>query len=810
MSSLSHRRPVWGLFLVVAVASALVGVSLQPARAATGFYIVVDQTTQHAKVFTDAGEYIRLIPISSGRGGATPNGNFAIYSKSRWTTSSSNGNVTMPFMSRIVGGIGFHGIPRNRGVPMPTPLGVEPVSAGCIRMSDADAEWVYTNMPVGTPVFVTGRWNGPTPPPDPPGPPPPQGGVPVAVGDFDGDGRSELVTGAGLQRPSTVSIWRRTNGALDRVAQTDAYGGFQGGVHVGAGDVDGDGRDEVITAPGTGGGPHVRIFDVVGTSLVERGAFLAYSSSFSGGVTVGAGDVDNDGLEEVVTGPVVGSPHVRVFDVVGATVVEQAGFFAYASLFSGGVSVAAGDTDDDGFAEVITGTGSGSPHVRVLNVAGGSVSEQTGFFAYSPTFTGGVHVGTADQDGDGFDEVITGPGMGGGPHVRVLDVSGAVTELAGYFAYAAEFKGGVFVAGGNTDGMGGAEMVTGAGPNGSPHVRVTSVSGAVQTPVVDFMLDAMPVYTGGSDIAAGDVDGDGVDEIVAGPGGGRAPTVRWFDGRAGSVAHIGAQDAYPGVPVAVNVATGDVDGDGNDEVITGPGRGGGPHVRVFDVVGTSLVEVAAFMAYASGFKGGVDVAAGDVDNDGRDEIVTAVASDGSPHVRVLDVVGSSVTEQAGFYAYASSFSGGVAVAIGDVDGDGFAELITGAGPGGAPHVRVLDVAGGTVSERTSFLAYAGSFGGGVNVAAGNADGDPHAEILTGPGGGGGPHIRLLDVSSGLAEQFAAGAYETWMTQGVDTALGDVDGDGVDEIATATGPGGSTRLDMWNELGPSRQSGLFVY
>ncbi|MCE7885436.1 MAG: murein L,D-transpeptidase, partial [Actinobacteria bacterium ATB1] len=164
------------LFGLVAMAA-----GMPQAVAATGYYVVVDQTTQHAKVYTDAGQYIRLIPVSTGAGGATPNGNFVIYSKSRVTTASGDGSITMPFMSRINGGIGFHGIPRKNGVPMATPLGQKPVSHGCIRMADADAEWIYYTLPIGTPVYVVGRWVGPTAPPEPPPPPSPPRPAPLAV-----------------------------------------------------------------------------------------------------------------------------------------------------------------------------------------------------------------------------------------------------------------------------------------------------------------------------------------------------------------------------------------------------------------------------------------------------------------------------------------------------------------------------------------------------------------------------------------------------------------------------------------------------
>jgi len=57
-------------------------------------------------------------------------------------------------MTRFNRGIGFHGIPRRGARALATPLGVRPVSHGCVRMSDADAEWMFVNLPNGTPVNV--------------------------------------------------------------------------------------------------------------------------------------------------------------------------------------------------------------------------------------------------------------------------------------------------------------------------------------------------------------------------------------------------------------------------------------------------------------------------------------------------------------------------------------------------------------------------------------------------------------------------------------------------------------------------------
>ena len=125
-----------------------------------------------------------------------------------------------------------------------------------------------------------------------------------------------------------------------------------------------------------------------------------------------------------------------------------------------------------------------------------------------------------------------------------------------------------------------------------------------------------------------------------------------------------------------------------------------------------------FFAYDPAFPGGVFVAAGDLTGDGVAEIVTGAGPGGGPHVRVWSTTGGTITEllDHGFFAYDPAFPGGVFVAVGDLTGDGIAEIITGAGPGGGPHVRVWSVLGGTLTELTGFFAYDPAFPGGVRVA----------------------------------------------------------------------------------------------
>lgn len=113
---------------------------------------------------------------------------------------------------------------------------------------------------------------------------------------------------------------------------------------------------------------------------------------------------------------------------------------------------------------------------------------------------------------------------------------------------------------------------------------------------------------------------------------------------------------YPGFAGGVNIAYGDVDGDGKDEIITGAGPGGGPHVLAFKQNGS---VVASFFAYDPGFTGGVSVSAGDQNLDGKDDMITGAGRGGGPHVRVFS--GGSGQELEGFLAF-SSFFGGVDVA----------------------------------------------------------------------------------------------------------------------------------------------------
>src|SRR5207253_3658126 len=171
----------------------------------------------------------------------------------------------------------------------------------------------------------------------------------------------------------------------------------------------GDGKQDIVTGPGTGAGPEGKVFDGMSGAVAQD--FVAFSPSFTGGVRVASGDVNHDGRADLIVGAGPGGvPEVKVFS--GTNLAPLKDFLAYSANFSGGVFVAAGDINGDGFADIVTGADAGgAPQVQVFSGKDGSVLKS--FFAYDAAFTGGVRVASADENGDGFADIITGAGAGG-------------------------------------------------------------------------------------------------------------------------------------------------------------------------------------------------------------------------------------------------------------------------------------------------------------------------------------------------------------------------------------------------------------
>ncbi|MBI2485311.1 hypothetical protein HYW18_04170 [Candidatus Uhrbacteria bacterium] len=248
------------------------------------------------------------------------------------------------------------------------------------------------------------------------------------------------------------------NGSFARVFRADGSvkrNGFfpfddraSGGERVMRVNLDSDTGREWIVA----GNSRVDLYDENGSKYKS---FFPYTEAYKLGVNIAVGDLENDGSMEIVTGTERGGgPQIRIFNKDGNLI--HPGFFAYDKAFRGGVNVAIGDLNGDAISEVIAGAGvGGGPHVRVFNKDGKVINP--GFFAYDPAFRGGVNVASADVTGDGIDDIITGPGKGGGPEVRVFDRNGK--RSAAFFAFDKNSRAGVEVSATDLDHDGTAEIL---------------------------------------------------------------------------------------------------------------------------------------------------------------------------------------------------------------------------------------------------------------------------------------------------------------------------------------------------------------
>jgi streptogramin lyase len=572
-----------------------------------------------------------------------------------------------------------------------------------------------------------------------------------------------------------------------------------------------------VTGVGSGGGPHVKLFrvtDLAAGTVVQVGpGFLAYDAGFTGGARVAATAYGSGNLLIATGVGAGGGPHVKVFQVTdpttGAVVQLGGGFLAYDPGFTGGVNVgisalAATEPGVSGFAAGLTAGGDPSSIARgpdgslwFTERAGNRIGRITPTGAITEFSAGlspgsGPHAITAGPDGNlwfteragnrigritpagAITQFSAGLTAGSGPagitagpdgnlwftehagsRIGRITPAGVITEFSTGLTAGSGPLGITAGPDGNlwfTEGIGSrigritpagaiTEFSAGLPPNSSPAAIAAGPDGNLW-----FSQDAAPI---------GQITPSGVITLIPFPflaadiTAGRDGRLWFTEPGRDTVARLDPQGftaftitEYPLAPGSEprSIAVGPDDNPWFTElggnrigrvdltaalVSTGTGPGGGPHVKLFGfdpATATPAPLGAGFLAYDAGFLGGVQAAFATVGGDVY--VVTGVGSGGGPHIRlfrVTDLATGAVTPIGpGFLAYDGGFTGGARVAA-TTDGAGHLLVVTGVGSGGGPHVKlfeVTDLVTGTVVQRgAGFMAYDIGFTGGVNVGA---------------------------------------------------------------------------------------------
>lgn len=321
-------------------------------------------------------------------------------------------------------------------------------------------------------------------------------------------------------------------------------------------------------------------------------------------------------------------------------------------------------------------------------------------------------------------------------------------------------------------------VVVAAGQGGGPLVVTYDANGNKLTSF--FAFDSK--FRGGVNVLAADLNGDGISEIVAAPlSNGRE--IRVFNPSGTRLASARLLDKnFKG---GLTLSAGDLDSDGIADLVVAPATAGEPRVYALHFKGTGFSRIASFLAYAKSMRNGLDTVVGDLDGDGKNEIVAISRGPARAHVRSFRANGALYKQ---FFAYPKTYLGGGTLAIADANGDGAGDIFV-APRGPARSQARAFTAGGTLIRA---YVVSGQTKYGANVTVGDVTGDGVREVMVGYSASGTGAIGFLNLAASLW-----GIFNTFQNSPTmyNHSIGDVNGDGVPEVVAASGRGARVYLHV---------------
>ena len=549
----------------------------------------------------------------------------------------------------------------------------------------------------------------------------------VAMGDVDGDGHLDLLLGTALPSPNALLL-------------NDGEGGFRAvaGVPFGSadtlavamGDVDGDGHLDLLL--GNASGPDELLMgDGLGSFRVATGLPSRSVATHS----VALGDVDSDGDLDLFIGTGHGAGSELLLND------GRAGFSASVG-FPGGIlqanAVAMGDLDSDGDLDLVIGTqGDGDEGASNALLLG---ARSDGAFGLSDGFLGGsantLAVAMGDVDADGALDLLIGNGGSDPNELLMGDGAGGFSTTDGFPGGAADTRA---VAMGDVDGDLDLDLVIG---NSDVPTQVLLNDGRGDFHEVAGLPDGHTTKVRA--VALGDVDADGDLDLVVGNADNQANEL-WLNNGSG---FFTAASDFPGRSASTYaVALGDLDSDGDLDIVFGNDDRTVNDVLLNDGSGKFSLHILAFMGAEGVHSSTVTVALGDVDGDGDLDLV--VGNYAGPTMLLVTMEQSRLFLNDGTGTFVHTDAGGAPgtfllpgtlhrvfdVAMGDVDGDGDLDLIFANADAERPNELLLNNGSGVFSVSTDFQAASPSSVSSYAVALGDVDSDGDLDVVFGVAGG---------------------------------------------------------------------------